>query len=257
MAASRPTASTRRTGRWAFRTAAIAAGIALIISGVWVSSSERNVLADVYKAMDQSPAYHIHWTTQRPGVVAGHGAINDLWVVAGSGSRQESKIDGKLVSIVVDNLRWQFIWDIRANEVVAWPSNLVRPSGSSAFQNGPFADRDRLIRWAESHKKSIARQKDMLDGQMVDKLTFDVDGSQETESLWFDRETRRPLRYRFTDSKTRSTTEATIDYPSAASIPAEQFAPTIPRDASLEINDPAFGRQIHSAGTGGLDLRQL
>ena len=239
-----------------FRSAAIAAGIAIIISGVWISSGEPNLLAEVYRAMDQSPAYHIHWTSERPGVTSGREASNDLWVVAGSGSRQESKIAGKLVSVVVDNSRWQLIWDIRTNEVIAWPSNLVRPLGSSAFRNGPFADRDRLIRWAESHKKSIVRQHETLDGRVVDKLTFEMDGNQETESLWFDRDTRRPLKYRATDSKTHSRTEATIDYPLAASIPAERFAPTIPRDAGLEINDPAFGRQIHSAGAGGLDLRQ-
>lgn len=253
---NRPTAAPRRTRRWAFRAAAIAAGITILISGVWVSSGERNLLADVYKAMDQSPAYHVRWTSPRPGVAPVHESINDLWVVAGSGSRQESKVDGKLVSVVVDNSRWQLIWDIPANEVIAWPSKLVRPSGGSRFQDGPFADRDRLIQWAESHKKSIARQQDTLDGRVVDKLTFDVDDNRGIEILWFDRESRRPLKYRFTSSKTPSTTtEATIDYPSPTSIPAEKFAPTIPRDASLEINDPTFGRQIHSAGSGGLDLR--
>ena len=66
LVASRSTPSSRRTRRWAYRAAAIAAGIAIIISGVWVSSGDRNLLADVYKAMDQSPAYHIHWTTARP-----------------------------------------------------------------------------------------------------------------------------------------------------------------------------------------------
>ena len=191
-----------------------------------------------------------------PGAVPGREATNDLWVVTGSGSRQESKFAGKLVSVVVDNSRWQLIWDIRANQVIAWPSNLVRPTGGSSLRNGPFADRDRLIHWAESHKKSIARQQDTLDGRLVDKLTFDEEANRGTETLWFDRESRRPLKYRAVDSKTRTTTEATIDYPPAASIPAEQFAPTIPRDASLEINDPAFGRQVHSAGTGGRDLRQ-
>lgn len=256
VATTAATLSPRRARRWAFRAAVVAAGMAIVISGVWISSGDRNVLAEVYRAMDQSPAYHIHWTTERPGVAPGHKASNDLWVVAGSGSRQESQIGGKLVSVVVDNSRWRLIWDVPANEVIAWPSNLAQPSGGSAFQNGPFGDRDRLIRWAESHKKSIARQQDTLDGRIVDKLTFDVHDNQQTETLWFDRDTRRPLKYRSADAKTHATTEATIDYPSAASIPAERFAPTIPRDARLEINDPAFGRQIHSTGAGGLDLRQ-
>jgi outer membrane lipoprotein-sorting protein len=95
-----------------------------------------------------------------------------------------------------------------------------------------------------------------LDGRAVEKLTFDVEGNRGTESLWFDRESRRPVKFQSTDSKTHFTTEATIDYPAATSIPAEQFVPTVPRDATLEINDPAFGRQVRSAGTGGLDLRQ-
>jgi hypothetical protein len=256
IATTAATSSPRPARRWAFRAAAIVAGVVIVISGFWISSGERNVLAEVYRAMDQSPAYHIHWTTERPGVAPGRAASNDMWVVAGSGSRQESQIGGKLVSVVVDNSRWRLIWDVPANEIIAWPSNLVPSSGGSPFQNGPFGDRDRLIRWAESHKKSIARQQDTLDGRIVDKLTFDLHDNQQTETLWFDRDTRRPLKYRSADSKTHAATEATIDYPSAASIPAERFAPTLPRDAKLEINDPAFGRQIHSTGAGGLDLRQ-
>jgi hypothetical protein len=121
-----------------------------------------------------------------------------------------------------------------------------------------FSNRETLLAWAKSHRKSIVREQESLNGQLVDKLTLKgiPEGSQNSQIVWFDPATRRPLKFRFESPKPARTIEATIDYPPVASIPTERFSLPVPRDARIEINDPAFGRQIHAEGASGLDLRQ-
>jgi len=217
-------------------------------------NGSKNLLAEVVRAFEEAPAFHI----KRVGVRAGDTEVpgtQEVWVVRGVGRRVEVREGTKLVGVGVDNLRWRLQWDVERDYVIAWPSKMADPSArlDDDFELIPSQS---LIGWGEKHKAEVVVERDELDGKEVEKVTVQWPGETEAGAnvVWFDPLTHRPLkkRHRYDDGRI---TEIMIDYPAPDAVPEERFTLEIPRSALLEVNDPLLGRPLYSEGQTHPDLR--
>jgi hypothetical protein len=202
------------------------------------------------------------------------------WEVRGVGRRVETRRGSKLTSVTVLTPRWQFTWDVTANVVVA--------HSACSYQH-ELAGESMPLSWLrealETHLKATAIsytvEKDRRDGKPVEKITakylavpgwigeepthgFDAKRDHKlakipgakflTRTYWFDPMTHVIVGYRCGCQKPKQ--EWWCDYPAPESVPRELFTFRVPREATLEINDPELGRQVRSEGQKGPDLRQ-
>ncbi len=219
------------------------------------SAGPNNVLAEVIRAFQQAPAYHVTRTEFEPGGTE-PARIEETWAVRGVGRRIEVRQASKLAAVVVDNMRWRFIWDPDRDCVIAWPSDLADPSARIS-DDAVLSERESLLRWADRHKADAVPEKHRLDGKEVEKITLRWPGEipMGTHTVWFDPGTRRPLKKRYESAEGRIT-EIMIDYPAPETVPKQQFEFQVPRSATLEVNDPQLGRPLYAEGQTLPDLRK-
>lgn len=234
--------------------------------------------AKIPSASGRAPA--CHWRRinypQPPGIreVA---EVEEGWEIPGAGRRVEIRIESRLVSVTVDTPRWRFVWDVRQNPVAAHPSQLQDPveGGASSL----FATREGVIRRMQECKATYVSEKDVVDGKEVERITFRclADPAGDSPIHGFDPGVHQKL-LQSSDAKFRTRTygfdpkthfvvgyqcgckspkiRCRIDYPAPESVPRDLFTFRVPREATLEVNDPELGRQVYSEGQTGPDLRQ-
>lgn len=200
--------------------------------------------------------------------------IEEGWAVRGVGRRVEVRREGELVSLTVETPRWRFLWYAKRNVVIAYPSRL---NDQQRIGDSPIRHREWTKRWSERLKATHVTEKDRLNGKEVEKMTFrylaEPDGDQcihdrkagfeerlrspdavfRTRAYWFDCDTHLLRRRKCGCKFPRH--DDWVDYPSPESIPRDLFRFQVPRDATLEIKDPALGRPIVSEIPAGPDLR--
>jgi hypothetical protein len=245
----------KRGMRWAVSMVPLAAAVFLAFL-FWGSQGEQNLLAAVFQAFDRAPAYHLRVRMQAPAKMTDGNDAMEIWLVRGVGRRVEASAKGKPTGVLVDNLRWKILWNVPARRASAWPSEMA--GGSPEFPlEWLLKSREAMIRWGEKYKAQIVPEKDRLDGQEVDKITVDWPGKpgKPRETVWFDKNSGRPLKFHDETPDGTQKFDVLIDYPSPGDVPKERFSFQVPRDAAVEVYDPQFGRQLWSPGETGPDLR--
>ena len=207
-----------------------------------------NVLAQVIQALDRAAAYHVRATIYDPVISKGTGSNTiEMWLVRGVGRRTENRLNDKLVSVVVENARWKLIWDPNARRVSAWPSELLDPKADWPLEEF-MVSREKIIEWAKKQKASVVPQACDLDGRKAEKvtLTWPAESAAGRLSVWFEADSRRPIKLAYEKLDGTPQMEAAIDYPLPEAVPQERFDFQVPRDAEVEVFDPQFGREISS-----------
>ena len=238
-------------------------------------------------SIDKVPAYHYRQIRYKspgaPGLdfrdydgppqITG---IEEGWAVRGVGRRVEVRQERELVSLMVETPRWRFRWDVTRNVVFAYPSCLNEPE---FVKDSPIKERERIKRWSEHARATYVSEKDRLNGEEVDKITFTYLADPGTRDRWpihgwkaeYEELLQSPdvvfrTRTYWFDPKTRLLVQRQcgckppkhddwVDYPAPESIPRDLFRFEVPRDATLRINDSALGRLIVSEVEAGPDLR--
>ena len=200
----------------------------------------------------------------------------EVWAVRDVGRREELREGSKLVSVVVDTPRWRFSWSVLRNRVVASPSRLKDLWTRAEY---PRYDRTEVLRVTEYLTGVSVSQKEWRGGREVEKITeyapsgassayrtLCIHNFQPKKHLkssgmqfrgrvhWFDPKTGRFLGRRCGCKP--SLHEEWVDFPAPESVPRELFRFEVPRDATLEVEDPELGREIRSEGQTGADLRE-
>jgi hypothetical protein len=245
----------KRGMRWAVSMVPLAAAVALALM-FWGPQREQNLLAAVFQAFDQAPAYHMRVRMQAPTRFTDGNDAMEIWLVWGVGRRVEASAKGKLAATLVDNLRWKIEWNVAGRRVSAWPSEMGKDKPEFPLE-WMLKSRQAMIRWGEKHKAQIVPEKDQLDGREADKITINWPHKPDEprQTVWFDPQSGRPLRLCDETLDGKQKFEVLIDYPSPGDVAKERFAFQVPRDAAVEVYDPQFGRQLSSAGETGPDLR--
>ena len=224
-------------------------------------------------ALGKAPAYHVRrvlyrWRDEDPSLDEIRGTTEE-WGVRGVGNRCEHREGSKLTSASINTPRWSFRWFPAENRVVAAP---VLPEALGwTFTN--LCDREQFFRFFELRTGVFAHTKDRLDGREVDKIVVylppDEDGRHCQHGpfnpkrhlrfsgprfpgrvFWFDLETGLPLKRQCRCLRPNTGThDERIDYPAPGSLPGDLFTFEVPREAQLEVHDPALGRTVHSLGT--------
>ena len=210
--------------------------------------------------------------------------IEEGWTVRDLGWRVEQRRGSRLTIVVVQTPRWRFYWDVAENTVSASPSQSEIPTGyfsrhRISVSSVQVAPRSEFFVTGELNKATHVSEKDRLNGEEVEKVTFrylaDPEDNEKspitsfspdahlkflqspdakflTRTYWFDPKTNLllgkdcgcvPPKYDYR-----------IDYPAPDSVPRELFTFEVPRDALLIVDDPDVGRQIRSEGQTGPDL---
>ena len=238
-------------------------------------------------SIDRIPAYHYRKIRyESPGNPAADFrdydgpprivGIEEGWAVRGVGRRVEVRQEGKLVSLMVETPRWRFRWDVTRNVVIAYPSRLNEQGPKEVSS---IRERKGVKRWSERARATYVSEKDRLSGEEVEKITFTYLADPERDDRWpihgwkpgYERLLQSPdvvfrTRTYWFDLKTQLLVRRQcgckppkyydwVDYPAPESIPRDLFRFEVPRDATLEINDPALGRQVVSEVEAGPDLR--
>ena len=258
-AGRRPLAGSRR--KWIVSIAPLAAAVLIGMFFFWGPQGTENLLAQVIQALDRAAAYHVRATVHLPGPTDGPsekagGNTIEMWVVRGVGRRTENRLNEKLVSVVVENPRWKLLWNPDARRVSAWPSVVLDAKTDWPLEEFTVS-REKIIEWAEKQKATVVPQACGLDGRKAEKvtLTWPAESGAGRLSVWFEADSRRPIKLAYEKLDGTPQMEATIDYPPAEAVPQERFAFPVPRDAELEVFDPQFGKEISAAGQTGPDLR--
>lgn len=202
-------------------------------------------------------------------------AVEEGWAVKGVGRRVERREGGELVRLTLDTPRWRFVWYVPRKVVIAYPSRLEDPLHLG--DRYLVGSRDYIMRWSERLRATHVSEKDRLDGREVEKVTHrflaEADGDQNihdwrpafdkllqspdavfrTRTHWFDPKTNLPVRRACGCKFPRH--DDWIDYPPPESVPPGLFQFEVPRDATLEVNDPELGRRIYSEVQTEPDLR--
>lgn len=209
--------------------------------------------------LDLVPAYH--W---RDVSFLGNGVvIEEGWALRDVGRRVELHEASALRMLTLDTPRWHFVWQPGRNRVMASPSRLGDPAGEEWLR-----ERANTISIAEDWTAVVACERVQLDGRDVDKVTayypadpqqrgrwpihgFDprahlrVSGKEfRTRTFWFDPETHLMVRRECGCQPAKYL--VTVDYPPPENLPRERFNFEIPKDARLEIVDPALGRPVYA-----------
>jgi hypothetical protein len=234
-----------------------AAAVVLVICFILFPASKgsNNLLAEVFQALDRAQAYHFLKKIHKLGD-DGPKKTLDIWIVQGVGCRIEVHEGDKLTWVGVDNLRWEFNWNIATNWVSARPSQMPI-NEQSMDQNLLFENREKILDWGEKHKADIKREKDSINGREVEKIILAMPGGA-IEVIWIDPKSMRPVKA-FSKAMIPPAgdpygppmaieDEVFIDYPAPDTLPAEKFTFQVPPDAQLEIHDPQLGRFISSEG---------
>jgi outer membrane lipoprotein-sorting protein len=245
----------KRGMRWAVSMVPLAAAVLLAVM-FWGPQGERNLLAAVFQAFDRAPAYHMRVTMQLPMRECDGNDAMEIWLVRGGGRRVEARAKEKLTAVLVDNLRWKIEWNVGGRRVSAWPSEMAKGNADFPLE-WMLKSREAMIQWGEKYKAKIVPEKDQLDGQEVDKITvtWPHKPAKPRQTVWFDKNSGRPLKLHDETPDGKQKFDVLIDYPSPGDVPKERFTLQVPRDAAVEVYDPQFGRQLSSAGQTGPDLR--
>lgn len=245
---------------------------------MWVANQTPDDFFDLL-AKRRSPhrlpsAYH--WRLTRPGFQP-EMDIEEGWTIRGIGRRVETRRgkESKLVLLVVETPRWHFSYDLARNLVVASPSLL---EASWPQIEAWTTQRESINRLYEELTAIFAQEKDRRRGKDVERITYYfpadfVHGGDwpihslfpkgliepsgngfRTRTHWWDPKTDRSLGRRC-GCKPPKHGEVSIDYPEPETFPKQLFTFQVPRDALLEINDPALGRKVYSEATTLPDLR--
>jgi hypothetical protein len=256
----RPAGQRRLSGsrrKWIVSIAPLAAAVLIGTFFFWGPSGTENLLAQVIQALDRAAAYHVRAAVHLPGP-SGKGGDNtiEMWVVRGVGRRTENRLNEKLVSVVVEDARWKLLWDPDARRVSAWPSEVLDAKAEWPLEEFTVS-REKIIEWAKKQKANVIPQACDLNGRTAEKvtLTWPAESAAGRLSVWFEADSRRPIKLAYEKLDGTPQMEATIDYPQAEAVPQERFVFPVPRDADVEVFDPQFGREISSAGQTGPDLR--
>lgn len=230
-----------------------------------------------------TPAYHYRQIYYE-GIGKGEGPpkverIEEVWALRGTGRRVENRVNGRLIGLIVETTRWRFRWDPLANHVVAWASSVDAP-----FENQDdgsiVATRDEIMQWSQRRKATHGVEKEQRDGREVEKITFRFLADPAADFAWPIHEYVPEIHDRLLQSpgarfRTRThwfgvktglqvgkqcgcqtpKSEFWVDYPAPATLSRDLFNFRVPRGATLEINDPTLGRQVHSEGQNESDLR--
>ena len=248
--------------KWIVSIAPLAAAALIGMFFFWGPQGTENLLAQVIQALDRAAAYHVRATVYLPApsgtAPSGKGDANtiEMWVVRGEGRRTENRLNDKLVSVVVENPRWKLLWDPNARRVSAWPSEVLDAKAEWPLEEFTIS-REKIIEWAKKEKANVVPQACDLNGRKAEKVTLSwpAESAAGRLSVWFEADSRRPVKLAYEKLDGTPQMEATIDYPPAEAVPQERFVFPVPRDAEVEVFDPQFGRQISSAGQTGPDLR--
>ncbi len=256
----RPADQRRQSGsrrKWIVSIAPLAAAVLIGMFFFWGPQGTENLLAQVIQALDRAAAYHVRATVHLPGPpgTAGSNTI-EMWVVRGVGRRTENRLNEKLVSVVVEDARWKLLWDPNARRVSAWPSEVLDAKAGWPLEEFTVS-REKIIEWAKKEKANVVPQACDLDGRKAEKVTLSwpAESAGGRLSVWFEADSRRPIKLAYEKLDGTPQMEATIDYPPAEAVPQERFAFPVPRDAEVEVFDPQFGREISAEGQTGPDLR--
>ena len=249
----------RRSWRqWSVAMVPLAAVVLLGLTFFWFSQGAENLLAEVVQAFDRAATYHVRATIYDPELSAAAGSNSmETWLVRGVGRRTENRSNGQLVSVFVDDLRWRFQWDVRARRVSARPSEMLDAKADWPLDDYVASSRENFVQWGKRQKVRIVPQDDNLDGRKVEKVTLSWPDwpDRGRQVVWFDRQSRRPVKLRQETNDGKPQVEVAIDYPSPDAVPKERFVFTVPRDAELEVFDPQLGRGLSAEGQTGPDLR--
>ncbi|QEH33465.1 hypothetical protein OJF2_19670 [Aquisphaera giovannonii] len=239
----------RRRTAWVSPLAAAAAILVLIGGVAMLSRPGAAAAAEFLQAAragwSEVPACHRVMTMGGPD----HPRIVETWFARGKGGRQEIRVGGELTGVAVSNGRWEYRWDIPGKLVAVWSGSLVNQRG--AFSSaGLIEDSESLVRWAEDHRADIRVEADTLGGRKLRKVTLRWPGPEgqpggQSDTVWFDHESLRPVR-QVSHTFDGRAIEVTLDYPAPESLPADLFSFSMPRDVTLEVNDPDLGRQLYS-----------
>jgi YD repeat-containing protein len=193
------------------------------------------------------PACHIVGSMRFPHLEA----RVETWYVRGKGGRRETCSAQGLTGVVVSNGRWEYRWDVQGRLVAAWSSALLGDRGEFA-RAGLVQNSEQLLRWADAHRAEVRIETETLGGRKVRRAMLrwpgpdgDGKGRPQTDTIWFDPDTLRPVKQR-SELWDGGVTEAEFDYPSPEQVPADLLTFRPPDDVTLEVNDPDLGRQLYS-----------
>ncbi len=247
----RQTSLSSRRRLWTGPRFAAAAAAVLLIGGVGFLARPRSATAAgflqaVRSTWTEVPACHRLVVMKGPEL----NRTMETWFVRGKGGRHEVRSGDGLIGVAVNNGRWEFRWDVPGHLVAAWSTALI--GKHSEFEiAGLIEDHEALLRWAESHQADIHIEPETLDGRKLRKVVLRWPGPggpgshPQIDTVWFDPDSLRPVKQR-SELWDGGVTEARIDYPAPENVPADLLSFSMPRDVTLEINDPDLGRQVYS-----------
>jgi len=234
------------------------------------------------------PACHwqITWYRRGGDTPGGKGAatvvdcVYEGWALRGVGRRVEVRKGGKVVSVTVETGRWHFTHDCERNVVVAHTAAVLNVDGFSRSLHAGW-NRDMVIACAQRLKARVVSEKDRQGGREVERVRLitlgdpatngaePIHGMPEprltkllespgakfrTRTYWFDPASGLCMGYCCGCASPKY--EERIDYPGPESVPRSLFEFRVPRNATLEIDDPELGRRVVSEGQKGVDLRE-